>query len=92
MTDPTGGTLTLEETTTKVVEPGDHDTFSHYVRKADKLAAMVDGIPIQALCGKMWLPVKNPADYPVCPDCQAIMDDVVASNHPHDPNDQPSDS
>lgn len=55
-------------------EPGDHDKFSHYVRKEKILEAQVLGIPAKALCGKEWLPSDLPEKYPVCPTCKEIYE------------------
>lgn len=51
---------------------GDHDRFAHYVRKADIVRANVDGVPVVALCGKRWIPNRDPDRYPVCPTCKEI--------------------
>lgn len=48
----------------------DHDRFSHYVPKPDLERAIFDGVPVRALCGKMWLPTKDPDRFPVCPECK----------------------
>lgn len=53
---------------------GEHDLFSHFVRKADILKARIDGIPCTALCGKKWLPTRDEENYPVCPDCKQIWE------------------
>ena len=62
--------------TREVVEPelddGDHDRFAHYVRKADLMKAYVDGEAIVALCGKKWVPTRDPERYPVCPTCKEL--------------------
>lgn len=63
------------DTTTAPAEPGDHDRFSHYVRKADILNAQVHGIPARALCGKMWTPNSDPEKFPVCQECKDIYED-----------------
>ncbi len=57
-------------------EPGDAEKFAHYVdtRVYSLTDAMIDGTPVQALCGKMWVPTRDPAKFPVCPECQAIVD------------------
>jgi hypothetical protein len=50
---------------------GDHDLYTHLVPK-DKLAdAMVYGFAIEALCGKQWVPSRDPERYPLCPTCEA---------------------
>ncbi len=53
-------------------EPGDHDRFSHYVPKAKLTEAMINGTPVMALCGKVWVPSRDPERYPVCPECKDI--------------------
>ena len=53
-------------------DEGDHDRFSHYVRKADIVRSNVEGVPIMALCGKKWIPNRDPDRYPVCPTCKDI--------------------
>src|SRR4028119_552088 len=58
--------------TRPVVDPqlddGDDDQrFSHYVRKEDILRSAVDGVPVRALCGKEWLPGRDPEKDPVWP-------------------------
>jgi len=51
---------------------GDHDRFSHYAPKADVARAYAMGEPITALCGKRWVPSRDPERYPICPDCVRI--------------------
>ncbi len=53
---------------------GDHDLFAHYVLKEDALRSAVEGVPIMALCGKIWVPTRNPESYPVCPTCLEITE------------------
>ena len=33
---------------------------------------MVTGTPVKALCGKVWVPGRDPRRYPVCPTCKEI--------------------
>jgi hypothetical protein len=30
--------------------------------------------PVMALCGKVWVPSRDPKKFPVCPDCQRIYE------------------
>lgn len=53
-----------------LLDDGDHDRFSHYARKADITESVVTGKPVVALCGKVWVPGRNPDRYPVCPTCR----------------------
>jgi len=70
----TPGVQTIEDTRTapveSPVEPGDHERFSHYVDKDKLTEAMVLGTPVVALCGKVWVPSRDPERFPVCPDCK----------------------
>ena len=43
-----------------VTDDGDHERFSHYVPKAKLTEAMVMGTPVTALCGKVWVPSRDP--------------------------------
>lgn len=65
-----GGTL-LEERLSGT-DDGDHERFAHYVEKAKIVESAVTGTPVKALCGKVWIPGRDPGKFPVCPDCQAI--------------------
>ncbi|WP_205324858.1 DUF3039 domain-containing protein [Glycomyces sp. YM15] len=72
-----GSTLLEEQTQTNpnyVFEDGDEERFSHYVPKDKLMAAMVDGIPVKALCGKMWVPTRDPDRFPICPNCKDIYE------------------
>lgn len=55
-------------------EEGDHERFSHYVPKDRLTEAMVMGTPVIALCGKVWVPSRNPDRFPVCPECKEIWE------------------
>ena len=35
---------------------------------------MVAGTPVIALCGKVWVPSRDPSRYPVCPECKRLFD------------------
>ena len=62
-----GGTSTLiEERTDHRTDDGDHERFSHYAPRDKITEAMVFGTPITALCGKTWVPSRDPKRYPIC--------------------------
>lgn len=65
--------VTIEERVTPVTtDEGDHEKFSHYVKKDAILPSAVEGTPVIALCGKKWVPGRDPGRYPVCPECKEI--------------------
>jgi hypothetical protein len=57
----------------RVTDDGDHDRFSHYVPKHELTRALVEGTPVTALCGKRWVPSRDPERYPVCQSCTEVM-------------------
>jgi hypothetical protein len=72
-----GGATTLERElleTPQISEPGDHERFSHYVKKEQILESAMTGKPVKALCGKMWTPGRDPEKFPVCPTCKEIYE------------------
>lgn len=70
--------LEREETVPQVQEPGDHERFSHYVRKEKILESALSGEPVTALCGKVWIPGRDPQKFPVCPTCKEIYEGLRA--------------
>lgn len=55
---------------------GDHERFAHYVKnrrfkgaEALVLEARINGTEVEALCGKRWVPSRDPERFPVCPTC-----------------------
>jgi hypothetical protein len=67
------GTTLLEERTAST-DDGDHERFAHYVKKDRIVESAVTGSPVRALCGKKWVPGRDPSKFPVCPDCQRIYE------------------
>ncbi|AMB58038.1 MULTISPECIES: DUF3039 domain-containing protein [Microterricola] len=76
---PGGGTSTLDRELEELlnqesIEPGDHERFSHYVKKEKILQSALTGKPVRALCGKKWTPGRDPEKFPVCPSCKEIYE------------------
>ena len=70
-----GGSATLDrQAQDQLVEPGDHERYSHYAPKAKNMEAMINGTPVVALCGKVWIPSRDPERFPVCPQCKEIYE------------------
>lgn len=70
--------LEREQVEERLQEPGDHERFSHYVRKEKILESALSGEPVTALCGKVWVPGRDPKKFPVCPVCKEIYDGLRA--------------
>ena len=54
----------------------DRPKHFHYVKKDKILASAVMGEPVVALCGKVWVPGRDPEKFPICPMCKEIADAV----------------
>ncbi len=68
---------TIEDRRTQeALDEGDHDRFSHYARKDKLTEAMVMGTPVVALCGKVWVPSRDPKKFPVCPACKEVWESM----------------
>ncbi len=74
-----GGTATLDRELEELLnseqlDEGDHDRFSHYVKKEDILKSAISGKPVKALCGKKWTPGRDPEKFTACLTCQEIYE------------------
>jgi hypothetical protein len=78
MTTPTtpASTTPVEEHVEQRFDGGDHERFSHYVPREKLMQAMVEGTPVRALCGKLWVPSRDPERFPVCPQCKEIHESL----------------
>ena len=72
---PGSQTITREKIQEDYQE-GDEERYSHYVPKAKLVEAQVNGTPVVALCGKVWVPTRNPERFPVCPVCKEIWESM----------------
>jgi Protein of unknown function (DUF3039) len=68
---------------------GDHERMAHIVLEGvtvedgEYLSAgptvvegIVNGTPVRALCGKVWVPGRDPKKYPMCPTCKEIAEQM----------------
>ncbi len=62
----------LESREQSELESGDHERFAHYVKKEKIVESAVTGKPVTALCGKRWIPNRDPKKFPICPTCKEI--------------------
>ena len=81
---PSTRTAVLERTEAvpvpEVQEPGDHERFAHYADKNKIMESALSGAPVVALCGKVWVPGRDPKKFPVCPTCREILDEFWPSD------------
>jgi hypothetical protein len=70
---PQAPTIVEEPEAVPVDADGDHDRFAHVVKKDDQMKGYVMGESVTALCGKVWVPTRDPERYPICPTCKEIL-------------------
>lgn len=79
MTTPVTSPSTITEERVETdyrLDEGDHERLSHYAPKDKLLEAMIEGTPVRALCGKVWVPTRDPNRFPVCPECKEIYESL----------------
>jgi hypothetical protein len=64
----------LEKELLSTTDDGDHERFSHYVDKNKITESAVTGKAVRALCGKKWIPNRDPQKFPICPTCKEIFE------------------
>lgn len=70
-------TSTLEQidTTTDLTTEDGSPRYAHIVHPKKILTdAMVFGTPVEALCGHVWVPGRDPKKYPICSRCKEIYE------------------
>jgi hypothetical protein len=65
----------LEDVNTDVKnDDNDDKQFAHYAESASVTEGYIMGTPVIALCGKVFVPSRNPEKLRVCPSCKEIME------------------
>jgi hypothetical protein len=64
----------LERTETQDTDSDDSNQFAHYADAAKVTEGYIMGTPVIALCGKVFIPHRDPLKLRVCPDCKEILD------------------
>lgn len=75
MTDRDAGTLPRTRPHT---DRDDADDVAHIVMKDDQMRGYLTGEPIEALCGKVWVPTRDYNNLPVCRRCVDERDRLLS--------------
>jgi hypothetical protein len=70
------GDLKVHEDVRVDTSNGDHERFAHYADANQITESSVFGTPIRAICGKVWVPSRDPKRFPVCPECKEIYESL----------------
>lgn len=64
----------LEDTDIRTTDSNEDEQFAHYAEKASVTEGYIMGTPVIALCGKVFIPFRNPERLRVCQACKEIID------------------
>lgn len=54
-------------------QPDTDDLLTHIVEPASEVTrAYIEGTEVTALCGKTWVPTRDPARFPLCRSCAEL--------------------
>jgi hypothetical protein len=52
----------------------DSEDFAHYAEAAKVTEGYITGTPVVALCGKVFIPSRDPLKLRICPICKELAD------------------
>jgi hypothetical protein len=73
-----------------LLDDGDHERFTHIVLEGytpkgrdevvpvgnSVVEGMINGTAVEALCGKKWVPGRDPQKFPICPSCVEVAESM----------------
>lgn len=57
----------------EVVENKD-PKFAHYADSTSVTEGYIMGTPVKAICGTMFVPSRDPKNFPICPICRELAE------------------
>lgn len=69
-------TSVLENTETVDADTGE-PKFAHYAESVSVTEGYIIGKPVAALCGKIFIPSRDPKKFPVCPICKELVEALL---------------
>jgi len=82
-------TTSVSPVTSDPALDGDHERMAHIVLEGVEtdegafvsagpsvVEGIVNGVPVRALCGKEWVPGRDPKRYGLCPTCKEIAESM----------------
>jgi hypothetical protein len=70
---------TLTELDAVETNVGGESRFAHYAEKVSVTEGYVLGTPVLAVCGKLFIPSRDPKKFPLCPICKKISEALFFS-------------
>ena len=70
---------TLVDLSTLDLDLEDANQYAHYAEKVSVTEGYVLGTPVFAVCGKLFIPSRDPKKFPLCPICKKISEALFFS-------------
>jgi hypothetical protein len=64
----------LEKPDVDTADTDESEPFAHYAESASVTEGYIMGTPVIALCGKVFVPSRNPEKLRVCPACKELAE------------------
>jgi hypothetical protein len=71
---------TLTDLDNVEVDLEEENRFAHYAEKVSVTEGYVLGTPVLAVCGKLFIPSRDPKKFPLCPICKKISEALFLPN------------
>lgn len=63
----------------RLTDGDESDDHSHIGRAADVNRGYITGEPIEALCGRRFVPHRDPEQFPLCARCAEVLGQIKAA-------------
>lgn len=70
----------LEDLDTRTSDSDNEERLAHYAESSEVTEGYIMGTPVIALCGKIFIPSRDPKNLRVCPICKQIVE-ALFLNH-----------
>jgi hypothetical protein len=71
----------LEEVSSEsITDNSEEKKFAHYAEKTSVTRGYILGTPVVALCGKLFIPSRDPEKLTICVECKEILDSLFLSS------------
>lgn len=71
---------TLEALPQQKEDLKEENRYAHYAEKVSITEGYVMGTPILAICGKIFVPSRDPKKFPICPICKELAEALFLSS------------
>lgn len=67
----------VKEKTEDLLTESGEPRYAHYADSVSVTEGYITGKQVLAICGKLFVPSRDPLKFPVCPTCKKIMEALL---------------